>query len=749
MMKKLSVFLSLLFVATFSYSASIIRNEAPADTSQWICFRKVIDVKGNPADNKLRIAADTKYWLWVNGELEVYEGSLKRGPNPEDTYIDNVTLKNLRPGSNTIAVLVWYFGRPGFSHRISPCAGLYFDLTVGSRHYGSDASWLTAMHPAYYVPSGDIPNWRLGESNIGFDARNDISDFYKPGFDDSSWKHAVETDSRTSGWNAFVDRPIPMWKNYGMSRYASERREGNEVICTLPYNAQITPVLKVKAPAGKVIGMRSDCYRTGGGELNVRAEYITKEGIQEYENLGWMNGHEIIYTIPEGVEVLSLGYRETGYDCDFSGSFICDNPDLNRLWRMSQRTLYITMRDNYMDCPDRERAQWIGDVTNELVETFYSLSPSANLLTRKCLLEFADWQKEDSVLYAPVPQSNWDKELPMQSMAMIGMGAWNYYLGSNDKQTIRDIYPAAYRYIHMWKLRDDGLVTYRPGAWDWGDWGDNADMQAMCQLWYSITLEYYAKQCDLIGEKKEAVWARAVNEKMKKAIHESCWTGSAYRHPTYTGKTDDRTQSLAVLSGIAPESEYRQLNEIFNTVEFASPYMERYVLEAMCEMGNTSDALQRILRRYKPMVDSRYSTLWELFYNNMTDVSDFYNRNDGSSYNHAWSGAPLIILSKYIAGISVLKPAFKEFRVCPELCSLKKVSTIVPTLYGNISLAIDKTSGYSMRLVVPEGTTAEVWLPADYSGFQQNDKPCRMAKTSDGKHYIVKVKAGTHCFRSE
>ena len=112
-MKKLSVFLSLLLVATLSYSASIIRNEAPADTSQWICFRKVIDVKGNPADNKLRIAADTKYWLWVNGELEVYEGGLKRGPNPEDTYIDNVTLKNLRPGSNTIAVLVCISGVRG------------------------------------------------------------------------------------------------------------------------------------------------------------------------------------------------------------------------------------------------------------------------------------------------------------------------------------------------------------------------------------------------------------------------------------------------------------------------------------------------------------------------------------------------------------------------------------------------------------------------------------------------------------
>ena len=42
----------------------------------------------------------------------------------------------------------------------------------------------------------------------------------------------------------------------------------------------------------------------GGSERNVRAEYITREGEQEYESYGWMNGHEVYYIIPEGVKVL-------------------------------------------------------------------------------------------------------------------------------------------------------------------------------------------------------------------------------------------------------------------------------------------------------------------------------------------------------------------------------------------------------------------------------------------------------------
>ena len=58
-----------------------------------------------------------------------------------------------------------------------------------------------------------------------------------------------------------------------------------------------------------------------------------------------MNGHYVLYELPEGVEVLDVKYRETGYDTSFAGSFSCDDPMLTRLWDKSQRTLYITMRD--------------------------------------------------------------------------------------------------------------------------------------------------------------------------------------------------------------------------------------------------------------------------------------------------------------------------------------------------------------------------------------------------------------------
>ena len=163
-MKKLAFVAMMLLMCVMADAVNVIRNSAPADTNQWIIFRKVVNVTGDPAKNFVKIAADSKYWLWVNGELEVFEGGLKRGPNHTDTYVDNVKLKHLKKGENTIAVLVWYYGRQGFSHRSSGTAGLYFDMTVGGKHYVGDGTWKTKMHPAYYTPAGELPNYRLPES---------------------------------------------------------------------------------------------------------------------------------------------------------------------------------------------------------------------------------------------------------------------------------------------------------------------------------------------------------------------------------------------------------------------------------------------------------------------------------------------------------------------------------------------------------------------------------------------------------
>ena len=95
-------------------------DETSFNPNQWICFRKNFDLKEKETSAQFYIAVDSKYWLWVNGEMVVFEGGLKRGPNPEDTYYDKVEIAPyLRKGKNTIAILMWYWAKTDFVIKIA------------------------------------------------------------------------------------------------------------------------------------------------------------------------------------------------------------------------------------------------------------------------------------------------------------------------------------------------------------------------------------------------------------------------------------------------------------------------------------------------------------------------------------------------------------------------------------------------------------------------------------------------------
>ena len=113
-------------------SAPITAFENQNATNTWMCFQKEIFINAVPGKALTRIAADSKYWLWINGELVVLEGGVKRGPNPDDTYYDEIDIApHLKSGHNLISVLVWYFGKEGFSYNPSGQGAL---LSVSYTH---------------------------------------------------------------------------------------------------------------------------------------------------------------------------------------------------------------------------------------------------------------------------------------------------------------------------------------------------------------------------------------------------------------------------------------------------------------------------------------------------------------------------------------------------------------------------------------------------------------------------------------
>ncbi len=698
-----------------------------AEPDSWICFKKTINIKSNPETAIAKIACDSKYWLWINGEMALFEGQLKRGPTPEDTYYDTLNISSfLKKGKNSISLLTWYFGKHGFSHNNSGKAGLIFDADINGKRFVSDSTWRVKIHPAYGKTEEPHPNYRLPEQNIHFDANKDIPGWTETNYDDSGWQTAKTFGKPPAGpWNKLILRPILHWKNSGLLNYkkvnvTDNSEDGRKYIAKLPANIQATPYMKIEAPAGIKIDIRTDNYIIGNNP-GLRAEYITKEGIQEFESLSWLNGHEMIYSIPKEVEVIELKYRETGYNAEFSGSFKCDDEKLNILYKKAVRTLYVTMRDNYMDCPDRERAQWWGDAVNELGEAFYVFdAENGPKLAKKAMYELMLWQRADSTIYSPVPSGRvvdieefkknphegyYDRELPRQMLASIGWyGFWTYYLYSGDKKTIEDLYPRVKKYLGVWKIGSDGLVIHRAGGWDWTDWGDNKDVPVIENAFLYLALKAGVEMARLSGNSGDIPGYEQKMKSIEDNFNKQFWTGNKYHSPGHAGETDDRANAMAVVAGLAKEEYYPDIQKILKHEFHASPYMEKYVGEALYLMDVPHQAIERIKTRYMEQIDSHITTLWEGWDLTMK----------GWTYNHAWSGGPLTLLCQYSAGVAPLSAGFKIFSVLPQMGPLKKITTEVPAPDGLISLSLtNKNDSFSMKITVPDGTKAILGIPSD------------------------------------
>lgn len=704
----------------------ITHTQTNTKKNSWTIYRKSFVLQKKPIKNILAsIATDSKYWLYINNKLVVFEGQLKRGPTPTDTYYDEVEIgKYLQKGNNTIALLVWFWGQEGFCHKNSGQTALLFETDLKEKKILSDTTWKVAEHTAFGVTGAPFPNYRLPEYNIHFNAQKDVADWYQRNFDDTSFANATWAGKAgDTPWNKLWKRPIPLWKNSGLITYRNNKTwppmsTGDSIAMQLPKNKAVTPYLKIDAPAGLLIDIRTDNYK-GGSEYNVRTEYVTKDGIQEFETPGYMNGHTVYYNIPKGVKIIDLKYRETSYNTDYVGYFKSDNEALNSLWQKSLNTMDINMRDAIQD-PDRERAQWWGDVVVILGEIFYSSDDNGIKAIQKSISNLVEWQKDNKVLFSPIPAGKWNQELPAQMLASVGKyGFYKYFEYTNDTAFVKYMYPHVKDYLSLWQTDNKNLVVHRAGGWDWHDWGEKIDVALLDNAWYYMALDGAALMADVAGFKDDAIAYRQKMELLKSAFNLNFWRGNYYSSDEYKFKADDRGNGLAVVAGLTTPQQWKQLKPMLDTTFNSGPYIEKYVLEAYFLMNDEKDGIKRMLNRYDGMIKSEVTTLWE----GWQVGSGTYG---GGSYNHGWSGGPLTLMSQYITGLSPNGAGFQNINIFPQPANLSNAAMGTHTVAGYMKASFKRgKKSFELKAQLPKGKLATIGIPKfekDYKKIKLNGK---------------------------
>lgn len=662
-------------------------------SNSYMAFRKTFDLSAKPAKATLNVSAESKYWLWVNGELTVYDGSPKRGATAYDAYYEQVDLTDaLVSGSNVIAFMVAYNGKDGTSSVSPGKGGLIFELDADGKKIVSDGSVKVQRLTAYrneallgdewpgYKQAGQLAEW-----NVYYDASYAIGEFYKKDFDDSAWTAATEV--ARAGEQPFNDLYLSVTPLIAFDREYTELSceytgvklaQPTTITVDLPdrQNVQFSPYFELTSESeGARFTYYTNTYETQG-ICSFKDDYVAVKGEQKYESYPWRSGSQLIIEAPAGVTFNKIAVRISHYATEQAGSFKSDNQRLNTLWQKAYNTLLICMRDTYMDCPERERSPYLGDSANQISETFYCMDENSYALTKKTILSTLGWTKTDKAFPLRSPGSNLS-ENPGQTLSFL-VATYEYYLATGDAETMRAFYPAAVNYLKLWDMNADGTVKYRNGSFVWVDWGDGYDQEVLQNCWYYYALNCIAKLAQNLEITTDTAFFTERAQSIKTGFAKFRKDGGFASGTAY----DDRANAMAVLSGLAEESDYANVKTVLTTVNGASPYMEKYVLEALCVMGEYEACITRMLSRYSDMIDDVDSTLWEVWDKTPSK----------GTMNHGWSGGPLTVLSKYYGGISPVKAGYEEYEIVLN-GYFDTLETGVHTLKGDISYKLTPAQG--------------------------------------------------------
>lgn len=723
----------------------------------YVVFRKKVTLKENPGTVKAYISAESKYFMWVNEELVTLDGCLKRGPTPYDAYYDEIDIQNLKQGDNIISILVAFNGRSG-DGSINPTlmdsegdmisqAGLLFEMQAGDKLVKSDSTWKASRIAAYKnkISAGKeydsyAQSSMLAERPVFYDARAEVGDYRKLDFDDSNWE--TPKSVAKAGNLPFGDlykSPLKPIKFHEISDFSNANEyvgktltEDTTLALKLPTDIQFSWSIDLEAEAGKKLSFYTDSFKYNDGLQSFRDTYVTKAGNQTYENYPWRSGYTLFIDAPAGVKFNKLSYRMSEFNGELMEPLTSSDSNIDILWKKAQNTVRVCMRDSFMDCPDRERGPYMGDASNEVDSTLYCYDQGGLDMIKKSILACIGWVKNDNAIPSRAPSVK-PQEIPNQSLAFL-TSAYHYFEHSNDVETMTTYTKAAIEYLKLFEMQN-GLPKYRPGSWTWNDWGSCIDNDLLQAGFYYYGLRL-VKQ--LVSELKMSEDISFINERMtsmESKYHDAYYTDNGFKSAS-SNYIDDRANALLALSGLAKPADYDVIINVLNKTHEASPFCEKYVIEALCAMGRIDLAKERMLLRYDEMIKDSKDTLYEKF-----DITD-------GTFNHAWTSGPIYIINRYIVGLKPTKPGFEEYALSlTNLLDNFKCSNY--TIKGNIDLEMTSNGGVKTLKIKAIDATGNITIPSSIgegvtvSGGEykiSNGENCKIVTISEAKTYTITIK---------
>jgi hypothetical protein len=389
-------------------------------------------------------------------------------------------------------------------------------------------------------------------------------------------------------------------------------------------------------------------------------------------------------------EVL-MNYEYAPFDLKQSGSFLCSDEELNKIWEVASYTMDLTTREFFMDGIKRDRWTWSGDAIQSYLMNYYlrfdteCVKRTIRLLRGKDPVTAHINTIMDYTFY-------WFKSI------------LDYYEYTGDTAFVREMWPRMVTLMDyvLRRTNAEGFAEGQPDDWIFVDWVDFPMHKrgTLCfeQILFCKALETMAKCAEILSEKSAYSEKAAV---LRQKIKTTFWSQEqqAYLHAIEEGKMNGQITKFpnmfAILYGLSDEKEQRQImqsvmqNPAVDPI--TTPYMRFYELEALCMMGHQSAVLNEIRNYWGGMLREGATSFWEKYVPSEkgTQHLAMYGRPYGKSLCHAWGASPIYLIGKYFMGVRPTKPGYAEYEIKPVLGDLEWMQGDVPTPFGPIHIEMN------------------------------------------------------------
>ncbi len=496
-----------------------------------VLFRRAFRIAGEPEKAVLKISADSRYKLYINGKL------IEIGPSRGDSqvwFFDEIDfLSYLTEGENVLAVQVLRYplahekGNHGIFRTGYP--GLYLEGEVqytdgSSEILNADEKWKVRKDEGFSIvsESDDFAPLQIYERKQGSE---ELKGWMLKDYDDSRWEYAFEYSDMNQAVSPgnLLPRTIPYlyrkertfqevmvlrksvldrksWENLLWNRSPLLIPAHSEEIVEISAGEEMTGYLHLSMLGGKntkITILQSESYvmESAQGRLSMKNQrddwkngrldgfydtyrvdgYGTEELPEEYEPFWFRTFRFIrleIHTEEEPLILSRFNYTETGYPLEVKTQVEISDPSLKAIWDMSERTLRRCMHETYEDCPFYEQLQYAMDARQQILYT-YSVSAD-DRLARKCMDDFRRSQRYDGLLNCSYPCYG-PNVIPGFSIYYILM-LYDHMMYFGDRELLEEHMPTVERILdYFHRNRENGYVRKIGGLngerfWSFVDW---------------------------------------------------------------------------------------------------------------------------------------------------------------------------------------------------------------------------------------------------------------------------------------